>query len=154
MSSKINITQELPPSQIFEQMVNNTYKNFFLYSHCSIHKEYIYHRKNIFNILHKIMLKLGFKSQVFFLSANYLDIIFSSKKINIPKFNIYTIALAALSISAKFCEIDPIVPELQYFIKVYHHFMGYIIKYPISLSDLKCAEIYILKLLNIFYILS
>ena len=148
MSTKINITQELSPSQIFEQMVNNTYKNFFLYSHCSIHKEYIYHRKNIFNILHKIMLKFGFKSQVFFLSANYLDIIFSSKKINIPKFNIYTIALAALSISAKFCEIDPIVPELQYFIKVYHHFMGYIIKYPISLSDLKCAEIYILKLLN------
>ena len=82
MSSKINITQEIPPSEIFELMVSNTYKNFYLYSHCSICREYIYHRKSIFNILHKIMLKLGFKSQVFFLSANYLDIIFSSKKIN------------------------------------------------------------------------
>ena len=148
MSSKINITQEIPPSEIFELMVSNTYKNFYLYSHCSICREYIYHRKSIFNILHKIMLKLGFKSQVFFLSANYLDIIFSSKKINNSKINIYAIALAALSISAKFCEMDPIVPELQYFIKLYNHFMGYKLKYPIFLNDLKSAEIYILKLLN------
>ena len=148
MSSKINITQELPPSQVFELMMSNTYKNFYLYSHCSICREYIYHRKSIFNILHKIMLKFGFKSQVFFLSTNYLDIIFSSKKINISKLNIYTLALAALSVSAKFCEIDPIVPELQYFIKIYNHFMGYKIKYPIFLNDLKIAEIYILKLLN------
>ena len=148
MSSKINITQEISPSEIFELMVSNTYKNFYLYSHCSICREYIYHRKSIFNILHKIMLKLGFKSQVFFLSANYLDIIFSSKKINNSKINIYAIALAALSISAKFCEMDPIVPELQYFIKLYNHFMGYKLKYPIFLNDLKSAEIYILKLLN------
>ena len=148
MSSKININQELPSSQIFELMVSNTYKNFYLYSHCSICREYIYHRKNIFNILHKIMLKFGFKSQVFFLSANYLDIIFSAKKINKSKFNIYTIALAALSISAKFCEIDPIVPELEYFIKMYNQFMGYKLKYPIFLNDLKSAEIFILKLLN------
>ena len=148
MSAKINISQELPSSQVFEQMVNNTYKNFFLYSNCSIYKEYIYHRKNIFNILHKIMLNFGFKSQVFFFSANYLDIIFSSKRINISKFNLYTIALAALSISSKFCEIDPIVPELQYFIKAYNNIIGYKIKYPIFLNELKSAEIFILKSLN------
>ena len=148
MSAKINISQELSPPQVFDQMVNNTYKNFFLYSHCSIYKEYIYHRKNIFNILHKIILKFGFKSQVLFFSANYLDIIFSSKKINISKFNIYTIALAALSISSKFCEIDPIIPELQYFIKAYNNIIGYKIKYPIFLNELKSAEIFILKSLN------
>jgi hypothetical protein len=125
MSSKINRNQELPLSQIFEQMMANTHKTFSLYSQSSVSKEYIHHRKNIFNILHKIMIKMGFKSQVFFLTANYLDIIFSSKNISKMKINIYAFALSCFCLASKFCEMDPIVPQLQYFIKIYYNIMGY-----------------------------
>ena len=148
MSSKINRNQELPLSQIFEQMITNTHQAFSHYSQSSLCKEYIHHRKNIFNVLHKIMMKMGFKSQVFFLSANYLDIIFSSKNISKIKLNIYTLALSCFCLAAKFCEMDPIVPQLQYFIKIYYNIMGYKIKNPITLHDLKYAEVYILKILN------
>ena len=148
MSSKINRNQELPLSHIFEQMITNTHKAFSHYSQSSLCKEYIHHRKNIFNVLHKIMIKMGFKSQVFFLSANYLDIIFSSKNTSKMKLNIYTFALSCFCLAAKFCEMDPIVPQLQYFIKIYYNIMGYKIKNPITLQDLKYAEVYILKILN------
>ena len=148
MSSKILTEKEFPLNEIFAQILANNNLNFSPFSQTNINKEYLYHRKNIFNILHKITNKMGFKSQVFYLSANYLDIIFSSKKIIKYEFNIYTLALACFCLSAKFCEIDPIVPQLNYFIKIYYNIIGYKIKNPISLQDLKYAEVYILKLLN------
>ena len=148
MSSKNRLEQEIPPTEIFEQMLSNSHKKFNLYNDSMINKEYMYHRKNIFNMLHKITNKLGFKSQVFYLATHYLDIIFSSKNNIKYKFNIYTIALACFCLSAKFCEIDPIVPELFYFIKVYYNIIGYKIKNPISLQELKYAEVFVLKILN------
>ena len=148
MSSKIITEKDFPLNEIFAQILANNNQNFSVFSQSNIDKEYLYHRKNIFNILHKITNKMGFKSQVFYLSANYLDIIFSSKKIIKYEFNIYTLALACFCLSAKFCEIDPIVPQLNYFIKIYYNIIGYKIKNPISLQDLKYAEVYILKLLN------
>ena len=148
MSSKIITEKDFPLNEIFAQILANNNQNFSVFSQSNIDKEYLYHRKNIFNILHKITNKMGFKSQVFYLSANYLDIIFSSKKIIKYEFNIYALALACFCLSAKFCEIDPIVPQLNYFIKIYYNIIGYKIKNPISLQDLKYAEVYILKLLN------
>ena len=148
MSSKIVTEQEFPIINIFEQMISNTHQNFSVYSQLRINKEYLYHRKNIFNILHRITSKMGFKSQVFYLSANYLDILFSFKTNIKYKFNIYTLALSCLCLSAKFFEIDPIVPQLNYFIKIYNNIMGYKMKNPLSLRELKYAEVYILKLLN------
>ena len=148
MSSKIITEKEFPLNEIFGQILANNNTNFNLFSQPNINKEYLYHRKNIFNILHKITNKMGFKSQVFYLSAYYLDIIFSSKKIIKYEFNIYTMALACFCLSSKFCEIDPIVPQLKYFIKIYFNIIGYKIRNPLSLQDLKYAEVYVLKLLN------
>ena len=135
---------EIAPKQIFEQMRENIYKNFAITNFPSTNKNYIYFRKTLFTILHKITNTMGFKSQTFFLSAHYLDIIFSSKE-NI-NMNINLVSLAALCLSAKFCENDPNVPHLQYFIKVYNMIMGY--KNIISMKDLKNAEVLLLKLLN------
>ena len=74
---------EISPKQIFEQMKNNIYNNFSFSKYSSINKNYIYARKTLLNIMHKITNAMSFKSQTFFLAAHYLDIIFSSKeKIN------------------------------------------------------------------------
>jgi len=132
------------PKQIFEIMKINIFDNFYTYSYSSINKDYLYTRKTLFNILHKITKKLGFKSQTFFLCTLYLDMIFSiKKKINI---NLNSLGLAALCLAAKYVENDPIVPHLQYFLKVYNYILGY--KSLISISDLKYAEVMALKLLN------
>ena len=135
---------EISPKQIFEQMKNNIYNNFSFSKYSSINKNYIYARKTLLNIMHKITNAMSFKSQTFFLAAHYLDIIFSSKeKINT---NINLLGLAALCISAKYCENDPSVPHLQYFIKVYNLIIGY--RNNLSLKDLRSAEVIILKLLE------
>ena len=132
------------PKQIFEIMKTNIFDNFYTYSYSSINKDYLYSRKTLFNILHKITKRLGFKSQTFYLCTLYLDMIFSiKKKINI---NLNSLGLATLCLAAKYVENDPIVPHLQYFLKVYNYILGY--KSVISISDLKSAEVMVLKLLN------
>ena len=135
---------EIPPKQIFELMKTNIYDNFINYSYSAINKDYISSRKSLFNILHKITIKMGFKSQTFFLCAHYLDIIFTKKRRVTSNLN--TLGLACLCLSAKFCENDPIVPHLQYFIRIFNYIMGY--KNIITMSELKRTEVLVLKILN------
>ena len=132
------------PRHIFEYMKKNVFNNFYTYSYSSINKEYLYSRKTLLSIMHKITIKMGFKSQTFFLSALYLDIIFSQR--NTINISLNVLGLASLSLSAKYIENDPTVPQLQYFIRVYNSLMGY--KNVISINDLRIAEVVILKLLN------
>jgi len=135
---------EIPCDEILDKMRKNIYNNFPNYSISSINKDYIKKRISIFKILQKIAFKMGFKSQTFFLSAYYLDIVFmKKKKIDI---NLNKIGLASICLSAKHCENDPIVPPLQYFIRVYNNVMGY--RTTISMSDLMYAEVFLCKLLN------
>ena len=148
MPLKSKIDPELPPSQLFSQMISNSHSTNFPFFQSHINKDYIAQRKNILNILHKITTKMGFKSQIFFLSVKYLDIIFSSKKNYNIKLNLHTAALTCLILSAKFGEVDPYVPQLIYFIKIYYHLIGYKSRNHISLRDLKIAEVDILKILN------
>ena len=133
---------EIPPKQIFELMKTNIYDNFINYSYSAINKDYISSRKSLFNILHKITIKMGFKSQTFFLCAHYLDIIFTKKRRVTSNLN--TLGLACLCLSAKFCENDPIVPHLQYFIRIFNYIMGY--KNIITMSELKRTEVLVLKI--------
>ena len=135
---------EIPIQVILEKMRKNTYYNFHNYSHSPTNKEYLNIRESLFNILQKITMKMGFKSQTYFLSIYYLDIIFmKKKKLN---FNLYKIGLGCLCISAKFCENDPNVPPLQDFIRVYNNTMNH--KNILSMSDLMYVEVLICKLLN------
>ena len=135
---------EFSTNKILENMLHNTFNNFKTYNPTLINKEYLNIRNSLFNILQKITMKFGFKSQTFFLTAYYLDIIFiKRKKINI---NLYKIGLACLCISSKFCENDPIVPHLQYFIKAYNSTTGF--KNFISKSELMNAEVVVCKILK------
>ena len=124
---------EIPPKKIFEIMKSNIFDNFIHFSLFSINKDYLISRKSLFNILQKITVKMGFKSQTFFLSAHFLDIIFTKKKrINM---NLNILGLSCLCLAAKYCENDPIVPHLQYFIKIFNNINGY--KNAILMSELK-----------------
>ena len=144
MNETPSYEMEVPCEEIMETMKKSIYNNFHNYSSSSINKDYISQRLSIFKILQKINMKMGFKSQTYFLSAYYLDILFmKKKKINM---NLYKVGLAALCLSAKHCENDPIVPQLQYFVKIYNNVMGY--KNIISMSDLMYGEVLLCKLLN------
>ena len=148
MPLKPKIEPEIPQSRLFAQMILNSHINDFPSNESNINKEYLSQRKNIINILHKITTKMGFKSQIFFLSIKYLDIIFSSKLYINNKLNLHITALTCLILSAKFSEMDPYVPQLIYFIKIYYHIIGYKARNQITLQDLKYAEIFILQILN------
>ena len=135
---------EVTSQEIFEKMKNNTFHFFNNYPNFSINKDYLNLRNSIFKILYKITIQLGFKSQTYFLSTHYLDIILSKgKKISS---NMYKLGLAALCLSAKFCENDPAVPPLKYFIKFYNNIAGY--KNIISMNYLRYNEVLVCKLLN------
>ena len=58
--------EELSLKEIFEIMKTNIYDNYYNYSFSSINKDYLTSRKTLFNNLHKITIKMGFKSQTFF----------------------------------------------------------------------------------------
>ena len=135
---------EIPPKEIFNLMKTNIFDNFTHFSLFSINKDYINSRKALFSLLHKITIRMGFKSQTFFLCAHYLDIIFTKKKrIHL---NLNILGLSCLCLAAKFCENDPMVPHLQYFIKIFNNINGY--KNAILMSELKRGEVAVLKILN------
>ena len=135
---------EIPPKEIFELMKTNIFDNFTHFSLLSINKDYINSRKTLFNLLHKITMKMGFKSQTFFLCSHFLDIIFTKKKrIHL---NLNILGLSCLCLAAKYCENDPMVPHLQYFIKIFNSINGY--KNAILMSELKKGEVTVLKILN------
>ena len=135
---------EIPPKEIFELMKTNIFDNFTHFSLLSINKDYINSRKALFNLLHKITMKMGFKSQTFFLCSHFLDIVFTKKKrIHL---NLNILGLSCLCLAAKYCENDPMVPHLQYFIKIFNSINGY--KNAILMSELKKGEVTVLKILN------
>ena len=135
---------EVPSQEIFEKMKNNSLNNFYNYSNLLINKDYLSQRELILKTIHNIAIQLGFKSQTFFLSSHFLDIItLSNKKIS---GNIFKLGLACLCLASKYCENDPNVPHLKYFVRIYNNIVEY--KNIISTNNLLNAEVYVCKLLN------
>ena len=135
---------EISPKEVVKFMKANIYDNFLKNSYFFISSDYIISRSSLFSLIRKISNKMGFKSQTYFLSIYYLDILFlKNKKIDC---NFKTLALACLLLSAKFIENDPCVPSLAEFIKVYNNVVGY--KYIISVTDLFYAEVLACKMLG------
>ena len=135
---------EVPSQEIFEKMKNNSFDNYHNFSNLVTNKDYISQRDSIFKVIHKVSIQLGFKSQTFFLSAHFLDIILTKKKK--PSNNLFKLGLAALCLSSKYCENDPMVPHLKYFIRLYNNIVGY--KNIISTNNLMNAEVSVCKMLN------
>jgi len=135
---------ELSPKEIFNSMQKNTFdfsQNIITKNH-----KYLNLRSKLLNLLRQISAKMFFKSQTYFLSIYYLDILFTNHKNKEIDLNYYKMALACLLLSAKYCENDPLVPALKYFIKIYNKIIGN--KSAISVSDLFYSEVMAIKLLN------
>ena len=134
---------EISPKEVLKLMKTNIYDNFFKNSYFFISTDYIISRPSLFSLIRKISNKMGFKSQTYFLSIYYLDILFlKNKKIDC---NFKTLGLACLLLSAKYVENDPCVPNLATFIRVYNNVVGF--KYIISVTDLFYAEVLTCKML-------
>ena len=135
---------EVSPKEIIKKMKANIYDNYFKNSYHFISSDYLLTRSSLFSLIRKISNKLGFKSQTYFLSIYYLDILFSkNKKIDC---NYKILGLACLLLAAKYVENDPCVPNLPSFIRVYNNIIGY--KYIISVTDLFYAEVLACKMLS------
>ena len=135
---------EISPKDIFDSMKTNIYDNFSFYSFPIISKEYLALRSDLFGLIKKISDKMGFKSQTYFLSLYYLDILFTKNKKSDCNYNV--MGLACLLLASKYCENDPAVPELKYFIRIYNRIVGS--KNSISVSDLFYSEVMACKMLN------
>ena len=140
---------EIPPKIIFEEMKDCFYdfykKNRKINSNILI-KDYFQIRNSLINMLKKVSDKLGFKSQTYFLSIYYMDIIITENNEIIIFHNYTSLALACLVIASKYCENDPNVPELPYFIRIYNSIVEN--KHAIAISDLIYNEVKICKILK------
>ena len=142
---------EINPQEIFENMKKDFYDNYSITNLLNINKDFIKIRKDLINLIYKISKKMGFKSQAFFLSVYYLDIIIiENKNIDSNKLNI--LSLSCLIVASKYCENDPNVPPLENFIDVYNRYNN---KFgEIKIDDLFEMEVNVLKYLdyNVYYL--
>ena len=150
MEAMFSNVLEINPQEIFENMKKDFYDNYSISNILNINKDYIKIRKDLINLIYKVSKKMGFKSQAFFLSVYYLDIIFlENKNISSSKLNI--LSLSCLIVASKYCENDPNVPPLENFINVYDRYNN---KFgEIKIDDLFEMEVNVLKYLdyNVYY---
>ena len=136
---------EINPQEVFWHMKENIYNNYSNEKKLNIDKDYFKIRTELISIIHKISKKMGFKSQTFFLSIYYLDIILLQNKIKIN--NLHLLGLSCFIVATKYCENDPIVPPLENFLNFYNKYNSNMNK-KIKLEELFEMEVRILKYLN------
>ena len=147
---------EVTPKEIIKKMKLNIYNNYNNNSFLNINIDYILNRSSLFSLIHKISNYIGFKSQTYFLSTYYLDIIFSQNKNLQINLDLKILSLACLLLAAKFVENDQNVPNLPSFVTVFNSVLrsrqG--VRYCgggrgfISEKELVFAEVYTCKLLK------
>ncbi len=142
---------EIPTNIIFEQMKECSYdfykknkkRNFLTI------KNYLQIRNPVITLLKKVSDKFNFKSQTFFLAIYYLDIIkLETIQNNILLNNYISLGLACLFIASKYCENDPNVPQIPFFIKVFNSLVDNKFKNSIAISDIIYNEVRICKILH------
>ena len=151
MEIKYGYKSEIPPVIIFEKMKNCSYDFFNKNKKLNINiitKNYLKNRASIINLIKRISDKLGFKSQTFFLSIYYLDIVKLESNEALLFNNYNSLALSCLVIASKYSENDPMVPQLPYFIRAYNSVIEKKNRNSIAISDLIYNELKICKLLN------
>ena len=135
---------EVAPKEIINQMKVNIFPNYSLYNNSLINIDYLLYRPSIFSLIHKISNRIGFKSQTYFLSIYYLDILhIKHQKINL---DLKLLSLACLTLSAKYAENDKNVPNLPFFVAIFNSFVEY--SDIISIQELIFAEVLACKLLE------
>ena len=142
MESTYPIPIELNPQQVFQTMKSDYYKISSVEKPL-INRDYLKKRKELINLNHKLTKKFGYKSQTFFLSIYYLDMIFLQNK-NIQISNYFLLSLSCFIIAAKYSENDPNVPPLQNFVNIYNRYNIH----QIGMKELIKMEVNVLKYLK------
>jgi len=155
-----NYNIELVPHEIIQTMRKSIYFNYLYFkSYSDINRDYLSIRNALFSLIHKVSNKMNFKSNTYFLSAYFLDLIFLKNKIPyIYNDNFELLGLSCLVLAAKHLENDPTVPHLQYFVSAYNYTVkqmknesqmsnAYEFK-KIAFNDLMVTEVIVLKMLN------
>ena len=155
-----NYNNEFLPKEIIKSMIKNVYLNYFHFtSYSDINQKYLSQRESSFYIIHKVSNKMNFKSNTYFLSIYFLDVVFLKNKIpSIYKDNYELLGLTCLVLAAKHLENDPSVPHLQYFVNVYNYIImknfqnsqsSNLYQYQkISFDELMLSEVIVIKMLN------
>ena len=158
MNKNYNI--ELFPDEIIQTMRKSIYYNYLYFkSYSDINKDYLSIRNALFSLIHKVSNKMNFKSNTYFLSAYFLDLIFLKNKIPyIYNNNFELLGLSCLVLAAKHLENDPTVPHLQYFVSAYNYTVKQIKNASqmsnvydfkkVAFNDLMITEVIVLKMLN------
>ena len=136
---------EVNPQEVFPIMTKDIYNNYPISSQPNINKAFLKIRNDIINLVHKISKKMGFKSQTFFLSIYYLDIILLENK-TLATTNFNLLGLSCLIVASKYCENDPMVPPLENFLNYYNKYNSS--EKRIKLDELFEMEVKVLKYLN------
>ena len=135
---------EVSPKEIINQMKLNIFNNSLTYNNSLINLDYLLHRPSILALIRKISNQIGFKSQTYFLSIYYLDIIhLKYQKINL---DLKLLSLSCLLLSAKYVENDQNVPNLPIFVAIFNSFVEY--RDIITSKELNYGEVLCCKLLE------
>ena len=135
---------EVSPKEIINQMKLNIFNNSLTYNNSLINLDYLLHRPSILALIRKISNQIGFKSQTYFLSIYYLDIIhLKYQKINL---DLKLLSLSCLLLSAKYAENDQNVPNLPIFVAIFNSFVEY--RDIITSKELNYGEVLCCKLLE------
>ena len=135
---------EVSPKEIIKRMKLNTFENHSTKNNSLINLDYLLYRPSVFSLIKKISNKIGFKSQTYFLSIYYLDILhIKHQKIDLE---LKVLSLACLLLAAKYAENDQNVPNLPYFVVIFNSLVEY--RDIISIQDLIYAEVLTCKLLE------
>ena len=135
---------EVSPKEIIKRMKLNIFQNVETNNNSLINIDYLLYRPSIFSLIKKISNKIGFKSQTYFLSIYYLDILhIKHQKIDL---DLKVLSLACLLLAAKYVENDQNVPNLPYFVVIFNSLVEY--RDIISIQDLIYAEVLTCKLLE------
>ena len=148
--NKFNYKIELSPIEIEKKMRENIIDNYKNNNIEKIDNCYLEKRKNLFSLIYKTSLKMNFKSQTYFLSIYFLDVIFSNEEsikiIKSENINYENLSLSCLLIASKYCENDLFVPVLSSYKKAFEISSLYI--QNISNEEILYYEILTLKLLK------
>ena len=144
MEENVIYDSEVSPKEIIKQMKLNIFNNSSGYNNSLINIDYLLYRPSIFALIRKISNKIGFKSQTYFLSIYYLDILhLKNQKIDL---DLKVLSLACLLLAAKYAENDQNVPYLSIFVTVFNSMVGY--RDIISNKELHFAEVITCKLME------
>ena len=112
----------------------------------NINQKYLPKRKEAIKIIRATSAKLNFNSKTFFNSIYYMDIV-ASKDQSLQKLSDFIlIGLGCLSLSSKFNENEPSVPEMKQFLTVLSNLTRF--RYRFTLQDLILSEIKCIKQLD------